>query len=106
MQKVVILSGPNILTVDAIEHEGRAWIVPNWIVSPDKKWMKPLRIIAPRFAQGSKPIPGFEALQHIFGAMQLPESLLERGQIPPGLAQLIEVHENPDIIVRNPDVLN
>ena len=34
-----------MLDVDTIEHEGKLWLVPEWIDTLDGKWTKPTRII-------------------------------------------------------------
>lgn len=103
--KITILSDGNILSIEWVTFEGRAWVVPQWHVSPDKQFLRPVRIIAPRFAQGIAPPAGPDILQ-IFGQMQLPQTLLEQGVIPPDIAPVVEVRENPELAVRNPDVLN
>lgn len=89
--------GGEVWLVEWIEYRGRAWLTPLWIASPDGKWRRPLRIIAPKFAPGHTPPPG-PAILEIFQEMPLPASLLEKGVIPEELASLVEVHENPDII--------
>lgn len=91
--------------IDWIEYQDRAWLVPVWIVAPDRKTQRPLRIIAPRFAPGYKPIPGMAILGH-FRERPLPKALLEQGHIPPKLEQVVEVHENPDIYADTPGALD
>lgn len=93
---VTIPVGAEILNVQWVEYDGRAWLTPLWIVALGEKTMRPLRIIAPRFAPGFDPIPGAEILK-IFQQMPLTKSLLEQGVIPAELAPLVEVRENPDI---------
>lgn len=104
MKTVMIMSGSDVLEMETIEFEGRYWLVPNWFLSPDGQTMRPLRIIAPRFAPGYKPIAGLAALE-IFRALPLPKTLLEQGVIPSELSPVVEVRESPDIVVPNPDVL-
>lgn len=105
MPKVKVLVGGQIWDIDFIEHDGRTWLVPLWSISPDGKSRRPLRLIAPRFAPGHKPAPGPEVLA-IFRQMPIPAFLLEQGVIPPELAPLIEVRENPDIWLPNAKPLN
>lgn len=103
MEKLRIPVGSEIRDFDVIHHESRAWLVPRWLVSPDGKWLRPLRIVAPRFAPGYKPLPGLDVLRIFEQAVLLPASLLDRGVIPPELAAVVEVRESPDISVPNPN---
>ncbi len=46
--KTLVLVGPNsgeMMEADTIEHEGKLWLVPTWIVSQDRQWLMPARII-------------------------------------------------------------
>ena len=100
-ESLKIICDGEVLEVDWINHDGRAWLVPTWILSPDGKMQTPLRIIAPRFAPGYDPIPGPDVLQ-FFQKIPVPKSLLDKGLIPKELKQLVEVRENPGIWFRNP----
>ena len=93
---VLLPIGRTIQSIEWVEYDARAWLAPLWIVSPDGKAQRPLRIVAPRFAPGYDPLPGHEVLE-IFREVRLPGSLLEQGHVPPELAPLVEVRENPDI---------
>jgi hypothetical protein len=42
---VAIEGESSIYQMDAIEHEGKFWLVPTWLDSPDGKQSKPLRLI-------------------------------------------------------------
>jgi hypothetical protein len=43
--KALVVSGGMIYKVDAIEHEGKLWLVPNWLDRPSTKETTPGRII-------------------------------------------------------------
>lgn len=43
--KVMVSDGSSIASIDAIEHDGKLWLVPSWTVSHDKGWQRPVRII-------------------------------------------------------------
>lgn len=94
--EVPVLTDKGLRSVEWIEWDGRAWLADLWIVAPNGRSQKPLRIIAPKMAPGFPPIPGPEILA-IFAKMPIPESLLESGYLPPELAPLYEVRESPDI---------
>lgn len=34
-----------IVIADTIEHEGKKWLVPEWLEAPSEGWKKPARII-------------------------------------------------------------
>lgn len=39
-------SGPYILTVETIEHEGTFWLVPDWYPDATAGWMWPVRMVS------------------------------------------------------------
>lgn len=97
--------GASIHKVEWITFEGRAWLAPLWILSHDQKMMRPVRIVAPRFAPGYTPLAGDEVLR-LFEAIQLTDALLEHGQVPPELTPLVEVREDPPIWADAPSAMN
>lgn len=97
--------GPHIHKVEWIIFENRAWLAPLWMLSIDQKMMRPVRIVAPRFAPGHTPPDGDEAFR-LFVAVQLTDELLEQGIVPPELAALVEVREEPPIWTDAPGALN
>ncbi len=104
-QSIKLPVGNAVLSVEWVTYDDRAWLAPLWIVSPDGKTRRPVRLIAPRPAPGIKPIPGPEILK-IFAQIPLSQALLEQGEIPPELGQLVEVLEAPDISFPTPEALN
>lgn len=43
---LVALEGTNrIVKVDTIRHDGRLWLVPEWIEVPSEGWSRPRRIV-------------------------------------------------------------
>lgn len=102
--KQIVNMGGNTVTMDVIEYEGGGWLVPQWLVSPDKKTMRPARIISLRMSGIESPAP--RVALAFFQNDIWPESLFLEGVIPPDKRQLLLVHENPDIEVPNPDVTN
>lgn len=93
--QIPVKTDKGLRLVDWLEVDDRAWIADVWIVALDGKSQRPLRIIAPKFPAGFA-MADREALQ-IFAKMPIPESLLFQGYLPPQLAPLFEVRENPDI---------
>jgi len=43
--KTFVILGSEIHITDTIEHEGKLWLVPIWLDTPDGKWTMPARII-------------------------------------------------------------
>jgi hypothetical protein len=44
--KTVIAFCSPLVLGDAIQYQGKFWLVPEWLVSPDGQWRKPKRIIS------------------------------------------------------------
>ena len=102
-QKTFVMVGSAVLQVDWIMHEGKAWLVPEWILSPDGKSQRPRRIISLALAEGHHVDLGEAPLEY-FQGNPIPEYLLDCGEKPLGLEKLFEVRENPEIWLPNPDV--
>lgn len=94
--QVFVGTDKGIKSFDWVEIDGRAWIVALGIASHDGKSVLPVRLIAPRAAQGFS-IPQGPEMLAIFQGLQVPTSLLEQGVIPHELAKVVEVRENRDI---------
>lgn len=88
--------------MDTIEHDGAWWLVPNWLLSPDKRQMRPLRIV---FLRSNPPKPMGYRRSNLVVSHSVPEGVF-RGAIPPERADEFVVIENPDLWFPNPDVLN
>lgn len=93
---VRVLTDKESRFVEWVEYDGRAWLAGPWLIAPDGKSQRPLRIIALRFAPGYDPIPGPAVLQ-FFEKIPVPTSLLDHGYLREPLKSQIEVRENPDI---------
>lgn len=100
---LVLVEGGEIWEIDWITHEGKAWLVPEWNLSPDDKSMQPSRIISLALAHGIKMDLG-EAPLVWFRSNPIPKSLLEHGVAPPGLEKVFEIREEPEIWLPNPDL--
>lgn len=96
MEKVYVLSDGAVLPMDAIQFEGRSWIVPTWLAPLGGSTKRPIRIIAPRLPPGVN-LADPDLLQTFLQGVQLPRALLLQGFLPPELERLVEVRENPDI---------
>jgi len=99
IRKTTVAIGSAIREVDTIEHEGEFWLVPDWFESPDGKYLRPMRIIS------LSTIPHQETSQGFLISSPLPKGVL-LGHPPEGEEDRYLIHENPEIIVPNPDVLN
>jgi hypothetical protein len=76
---------------DAIELEGRIWLVPKWQQSPGEQFSRPVRIILLTFQHQRNPSgEPFDVIVNV----PIPKGLLE-GRVPPELAHTVVVHENP-----------
>ena len=100
--KTYVMVGAEILNVDWIMHQDKAWLVPEWILSPDGKSMRPRRIISLALADGYSMKLG-EAPLAYFQSNPIPKSLLEKGELPNGLEKAFEVLEEPEIWIPNPE---
>lgn len=89
--------GAEVLKVDYILWQNRAWLAPLYIEHDGS--IRPLRVIAPRWAPGSDPSPNPKLLE-IFQQVHLTKAVLEQGHIPPDLAPLLEIVENPNVLIR------
>lgn len=90
-------------TVEWINFDNRAWLVPLWSVSDDDQWILPVRLIAPALSPGQAPIPGVEVLRLLGKAVPLPISLLENAAEPAEVPPLLDILEGPRIFSRNPN---
>jgi hypothetical protein len=43
--RTYVIFGSAVHLADTIEHEGKLWLVPHWLDTPDGKWTMPARII-------------------------------------------------------------
>lgn len=90
------------LAVLGIMFEGKAWLAPDWILSPDGKSMKPLRIISLALAHGHKMDLG-EAPLAYFRSNPIPRCLIDDGVVPPELEKVFEIREEPEIWLPTPE---
>ncbi len=95
-QKALIIVDNTLQRIDWIMHQGKAWLVPAWLSSPDGKMQRPLRIISLKMAEGYRTELGEAVLQY-FQKNSVPLSLLDHGEVPTGLELLFDVEEQPDI---------
>ena len=105
-QKTFVIVDGTVLKVDWIMHLGKAWLVPEWFLSPDGKMQRPRRIISLAMAKGHESYQLGEAPLQYFQSSPIPKSLLDHGVKPIGLEKLIEVQEESEIWLPNPDVSN
>ena len=102
--KTAVINGGNIDLMDTIEHEGHFWLVPNWILSRNDKYIRPLRIISlqtiPHQDFGSVK----EGEARFVVSYPIPKSVF-LGLPPKGRENLYVIRENPEIVLPNPDVL-
>jgi hypothetical protein len=88
-----------IATIDAIEHEGKLWLVPEWIRTPDGKQQAPVRIVHV-IETTRRPAPaGYQA--DFYLTDPIPRAVFA-GQIPPPLEQHFLVEEEPSIWIPVP----
>jgi hypothetical protein len=101
--KTMLISGGGIQMMDTIEFEGAFWLIPEWLVSPDRKQMRPLRGVSlqtiPHQDLGEK-----QKAQRFVVNGPIPESVFRGLQPPEG--PKFEIREELRIVLPNPDVLN
>ena len=85
---------------DVIAYEGEFWLVTEWLVTPDKKRMRPLRIVAltgiPHNGSPTNPSPQF-----IISA-PLPRALFAPATLPSELRRSYRVVAAPDMEFAHP----
>jgi hypothetical protein len=95
---LVGLSDGVTVTCDGIEHEGKLWLVPEWLAHPNKPLAKPARII--RFDHFPHQAMAEDDLEYQNIRAPISESAL-RGEVPPG----VEYEDLPrNLYVRIPKV--
>lgn len=93
--KVMISSGGSILTIDAIQHDGGLWLVPEWLDTPNQQASRPVRIIRMDTLRHARtPGTGWDySISH-----PVPKSVLEGQSVSTGGIQY-EVIEYPPIVI-------
>lgn len=99
---VTLPIGANVMPVEYVIWQNRAWLAPIYLEAPNGE-LRPLRLIAPRFVPGFNPPPGPDVL-NIFQQVPLSMATLEQGFIPAELEPVIEIVENPEVLIRRGDV--
>lgn len=87
--------GGGILKCDAIEYEGKLWLVPHWLDVPAKGVTKPRRIIRMdtlRYQPMKNPAYGVDYILNDY----MPKAVLE-GTAPPEQARQYEIVELSEI---------
>ena len=83
---------------DAIEHEGRIWLVPHWLESPTRAETKPSRLIPLDILQHQTLPAGNPYGADYIVNDPMPKQLFDE-TIPTQLAKLFQVVESPDIVI-------
>jgi len=97
---MAIVEGEGIFSIDTIEHDGKLWLVPEWIDGiPKEGYSKPARIICLEYL----PLVAQEKDQNYdyFLNGSISKSVLD-GQPPQKLKNLYRIVERPDIAVVTP----
>lgn len=102
MLKTAVVMGGEIVQIDTILHENEFWLVPEWLLSTDKKEMRPARII--RLLSIPHQGDPFQVEPPQFSILHpLPEYVLSGLPPPQGSRPRFVVVETPDIWFQNPD---
>jgi hypothetical protein len=98
MKTLVCLEGTSrIIRVDTIEHEGKLWLVPKWLVSPVEGVQRPERIVRMDLLQRQKTTlrKDGKSADYLLN-IPMPESVL-LGLFQHGKDSKYEVVPTPDI---------
>lgn len=87
-----------LMSIDYIEWQGRAWLVPIWI-EDNEGCRRPARLIGPNFCPEGPPVRGPSILQ-IFREMPLTSVVLVRGAASGTYSPILEIIERPNVCVR------
>jgi len=79
---------------DTVEHEGRLWLVPEWLEVPTQGMTVPTRIIGLDMSLFQKPSPKYPV--DYFLSCPVPKAVFD-GQISKQLEGKVVVIERPDI---------
>lgn len=101
--KTFLAVGSEIHTMDTIEYEGGFWLVPNWILSPDDQYMKPLLIVSLATIPHTESPEGVEP--RFVVNSPIPKSVFQ-GVIPEGKEGQFVIVQEPHIVFPNPDKAN
>jgi hypothetical protein len=100
--KTMVSTGSSIFPVDTVEHEGKLWLVPQWLYPPSKEWREPARLICISNL-------GFQDMRHMVNRpadfylpVPLPKILFD--PIPQLAAEQYIVVEHPHIRFRMPSI--
>jgi hypothetical protein len=102
VKKTPVIVDGEILSMEWIMHQGKAWLVPYWLLSPDDKLMRPVRIISLAVAHGHNMDLGELPLAY-FQSNPIPKCLIDDGVVPPELEKVFEILEEPGIWIPNPE---
>ncbi|OPY78174.1 MAG: hypothetical protein A4E65_02390 [Syntrophorhabdus sp. PtaU1.Bin153] len=95
LKTLVPIENEGIFLIDTIEHEGRLWLVPEWIDDMPKGGLcRPARLISLTHLPHT---PALGKADYVLNAL-LPRAVLG-GHVPPGSEQLYVVRELPGITV-------
>jgi hypothetical protein len=101
----VVWCGNGVLEVDAIKHDGRVWLVPNWLDHVDEGYMTPERIVglhAIRHRQLEPPLKDYE-VDYLVNET-VPEAVLS-GEPSNEQVKKYDIQMRPDIRVASSPTL-
>ena len=101
--KTMVIVDGAINQIETIEYEGYYWLVPDWLVSPDGKQMRPLRIISLATIPHTGKPEG--AAPHFVVSGPVPKSVFD-GVAPKGQEALFRIVEQPQIVFPNPSAFH
>jgi hypothetical protein len=93
---------PVVKLIDTIEHEGKFWLVPDWIEKPLEGWKSPERIILLDVLPHQKVPPGSPIPADFVLGYPRPTASFANGQTPIQSTAEPVVIESPDIRVPIP----
>jgi hypothetical protein len=89
---------------DAIEHEKRIWLVPEWLVAIDEAWKAPLRLVClsePPIGANLQKTEGFDGAEYLLN-FPIPIAAF-RGEAPPKNKHGFLVIERPALKIARPN---
>lgn len=81
--------------LDVLEHDGAAWLVTGWVLAPDGRTRRPVRLVSLAMADTGEPT----ADRSDFAGFPIPESILSEGRVPLAHARLFVIREAPEFWV-------
>lgn len=96
IERAIVGVGDQMVKCDVIQVEGKLWLVPTWLDTPDGKWTSPARMISLDLIPHEDAGPeGWSGCRYIVTS-PIPKYVLD-GRSLPGVPSAFVIVEAPDL---------